>query len=160
VRKAREREEKRILPTFYGDSNGLPEPFSTAVRRWSALFHAEVHGSRLTATDVVDWFRGRNPFELAPTPKQRPIALYVSTVPVIAWMFHRCLPFLQLPGRQFGAQWIAEWELLDESFRWMLSTWDSPSMETGAALTKLIDGRFAFNSATVYVEHPSPASRK
>jgi hypothetical protein len=160
VRKAREREENRILATFYGDSNGLSESFSTAIRRWNALFHAEVHGSRLTATDVVDWFRGESPFELAPTPKQRPIALYVSSVPVIAWMFHRCLPFLQLPGRQFGEQWTAKWEILEESFRWMLSTWSSPSMETGAALTQLIDSRFAFNSAMVYVEHPATTQRK
>lgn len=155
VKKAREREENRIRATFYGDANGLAEPFGSAVRRWSSLFHSEVHGSRLTATDVFDWFRGRSPFELAPTPKEHSIALYVSTVPVIAWMFHRCLPFLQLPGTRFGTRWIAEWELLDESFRWMLSTWSSPAMETGAALTQLINSRFRFSTATVYVEHPS-----
>ncbi len=160
VRRAREREENRILPTFYGDSSGLAEPYRAAVRRWSSLFHAEVHGSRLTATDVVDWFRGETPFELAPTPKQRPIALYVSTVPVIAWMFHRCLPFLQFPERRFGTQWTAEWGTLDESFRWMLSTWSSPSMDTGVALTQLIDSRFAFNASTVYAEHPARAPSK
>jgi hypothetical protein len=157
VKRAREREEKRLLPKYFGDASGLEVDVRDAIKRWSTLFNLEVHGSRLTTTDIVGWFRREHDLQIAPRPKSRIIGLYVSTVPVVAWMHLRCLPFLQLPGRALDATWQRQWHLLDESFRWLLSTWQSSALETGRALVRLVDTKFAFDPRHVYVERVLPA---
>lgn len=158
VRKAREREERRLLPLYFGEQSGLSAPHLAAVKHWNDLFHLEVHGSRLTTTDVFGWFRREHDLEIAPRPKDRTIGLYVSAQPVVAWMHLRCLPFLQLPGRMLDAGWANRWTVLDESFAWMLRTWTAPTLNTGEALGALINSRFAFSPSNHYREG-SPAER-
>lgn len=153
----RKKEESRLLHEFFSDSGGVDAILAAEARRWSDSFHREVHGSRFTAVDVSRWFLDGNPLEFAPVPRRETIGPYVSAFPVVGWMFLRCLPFLQLPGKRFDEDWERDWRLLDTSFRWMLSTWDESRAPTGTALTSLIEVRLPFDPTIEYFEPPPAA---
>lgn len=156
VRKSREAEERRLSRLTFGDELSLTDASRHAIKRWSAMFHLEVHGSRLTTTEFLGWIRSEEPLSLLPVPKERSMGVYVTTAPIIFWMHLRCLPFLQLQPSAFGVEWARKWHVLDDSFRWLLGTWESADKTLPGALISLIDGLFAFDTETCYVERAGP----
>jgi hypothetical protein len=68
-------------------------------------------------------------------------------------MFLRLLPFLQRTDDGFGSQWIADWNLLDNSFRYMVMGLNKP---VSRAVEVLVDIKFAFGPQCRYFDHILP----
>jgi len=152
-RKAGELEERRVLELMTGSTSGLPDAHLAELKRWTKLFHREVHGSNLTrAAEFNGWLRGQSPLTIGPTFNETSFAMYMNRVGEIGWMLLRVLPFLQLEPGAFGAEWARKWGILDESFRFYVESLDRLGKPIGRALAALVDVKFAFSPDTAYSE--------
>lgn len=146
-------QERRILNLFLGEKSGFDKDTINELNRWGRMFHEEVHGSRFTfAIEGGDWLRGKSPISIGPLPNTRAIAMYLNRSHEIGWMILRTLPVLQLKPNALGDEWSAKWYVLDDSFRYSITSFAKMGKKIGHAILKLIDSKFNFNPTYVYKE--------
>lgn len=146
-------QERRILNSFIGEKSGFDTDTMKELNRWGRMFHEEVHGSQFTFTiEVWDWLRGESPISIGPLPNTRAIAMYLNRSHEIGWMILRTLPVLQLEPNALGDEWSSKWHVLDDSFRYSITSFAKMGKKIGDAILKLIDTKFKFDPTYVYKE--------
>lgn len=148
----RKKEERRILDETIRKKSGLPPQVQKELETWENLFHEEIHGSKLTFTEGMDWLLGKRPLSLGPIPNDKSAAMYMNRASEIGWLTVRTLPFLQLEPNAFGRQWTEKREVLDESFRLMVESLGKLGKEIGKAFIQLVDIKFSFPDNLHYHE--------
>jgi hypothetical protein len=151
-RRQAEAVERDTLRRTIGTDSGLPDATVDELRRWTDLFHLEVHGSRLTrASEFHEWFTGRNPLPLAPALREQSLAVFANRFVEVSWMVLRCLPLLQLASGAFGEEWAHRWTVLDDSFRHDAEDLWRMGKPIEGAIIHMIDTKLAFTPRDFYV---------
>lgn len=146
-------QERRILNLFLGEKSGFDTDTMNELNRWGRMFHEEVHGSQFTFTiEGGDWLRGKSPISIGPLPNTRAIAMYLNRSHEIGWMILRTLPVLQLEPNALGDEWSSKWHVLDDSFRYAITSFAKTGKKIGDAILKLIETKFNFDPTYVYKE--------
>jgi hypothetical protein len=113
------------------------------------LLNEEVHSSRLSLTFSLYDYSQKN--ILGPNFNSQTCALYMNRVVEICWMLLRTLPFLQPKPGYFETSWIRKWELLDESFEFMINSLNEGA-DIALAIKELISKKYPFNPSLSYFE--------
>ena len=151
----RKNADSKIAKETIGASSGFAVSEQDKLDHWTQLFHAEVHGSRLTfAVDLSSWLQTGGPLPLVPSaPDYRATSNYTSRFQEVAWMCVRLLPLLQLAEGEFGAEWEKKWSVLDESFEQALSARPGSPGEFARIVIEMIHQKFPFSpSSSKYSE--------
>jgi hypothetical protein len=148
--------DSKIAKDTIGTSSGLEAAQQDRLDHSTQLFHAEVHGSRLTFTvDFSNWLQSGGPLPLVPTaPDERATSNYTTRFQEVAWMCIRLLPLLQLAEGEFGSEWEKRWSVLDESFEQALSARTGSPGEFAQIVIEMLHQKFPFSPR----ERPSFAS--
>ena len=143
--------EREMIRRTIGTGSGLPEATVYELKRWTSLFHMEIHGSRLTrASEFREWITGRSPLPLVPAVRAQSIAVFANRFAEVGWMVLRVLPLLQLTPESFGTEWATRWSILDDSFRHDVEDlWRMGKPIAGAIIT-MIDTHFVFSPHSSY----------
>lgn len=154
VVKRRKAEEHRILNLMVRDRDacGLPSEVWAEMKRWDALFHQEVHGSRLTLALGLTWARGVGRLPIGPVLDKLSAGMYMCRSDEICWMHLRTLPFLQLEPHELGDEWAAKWAVLDSSFRVSVQALANMGKPIASAVEHFIDAKFPFSPNSAYHE--------
>jgi hypothetical protein len=151
IRRRKVHEENRVLREMLQLMPAHDQELHGALETWKALFHLEVHGSQLTiSSELLDWMKGSEPFSVGPTSVERSSPMYMNRASEIGWIVLRVLPYLQLKAGAFGAEWTKQWNILDESFRFMVMAMDRIGKPIGRAFCALIDLRYQFDTSLIY----------
>lgn len=153
AKKQQKIQERKILDLFLGEKSGFDKDTIYELNRWEKMFHEEVHGSRFTFTiEGGDWLMGKSPITIGPLPNTTAIAMYLNRSNEIGWMLLRTLPVLQLKPNALGDEWSSKWHVLDDSFRYSITSFAKMGKKIGHAILKLIDSKFNFNPTYIYKE--------
>jgi len=160
-RRAREKEENRVLKLILREDSDFEEPIKSELKVWETFFNLEVHGSLLTfASEFGDWMKNIGQLSIPPVPIERSIASYTCRAIEVFWMVHRTLPFIQLTPNCLGSDWAEKWMVLDESFRQHQTALFEGGVKIAKSFEVFIDRKFPFNPATIYVERDEPMSTR
>jgi hypothetical protein len=148
----RKKVESSINAKVLGAQSGLPISTQKELSRWTEMFHLEVHGARFTGfSEDSDWLKGKELLPVCPMPNGLTMANYMNRSSEISWMFLRTLPLLQLEIAAFGQQWSRRWQILDESFKFMIENLRLPTKPVFGAILDFIDRKLGFTpSVTKY----------
>jgi len=151
LRKARIREERRVLSLMIREDSGLGETSIEWLRRWEDLFNKEVHGSKLSWVGILDpWISG-TPHTLGPQFEALAVSAYTNRASEVAWMWLRVLPYLQPKPEAYGRDWKTKWLILDDSFDFMeTGLRESGKKEIVDAYSVLMRTKFDFDPGTAY----------
>lgn len=143
----RKKEEWRIRDMYFGSKSLLTPDEVKEIDLWEQLFHAEVHGSRLTmATSFQSWTNRSIASPLLSYREESAAATFMNRCSETGWMLHRLLPTLQYEAGEFGAEWATRWCVLDTSFRFMVEDLSRDlNKPIGDAVSMLIDKYFTFS---------------
>lgn len=151
IKGKRKKEERRVLAEMVGFSSGLDGGDRAELGEWEEMFHWEVHGSRLTlGAEGQEWLQGHGPLPIFPVPSELCFAMYANRSNEVAWLLLRTLPFLQPQGGAFGKEWMAQWRLLDDSFRYLVEDMEHAGKPIARAVEHLVDVKFAFSPSTTW----------
>jgi hypothetical protein len=121
------------------------------LKRWNDLFNMEVHGARMSfAVEGQAWIQGLSSLPIFPTPDSQSFKMYLNRSSEIAWILLRTFPFLQVEPKAFGSEWARKWQILDESFHFMVEGLERIGKKVAAALIHFVDTRFSFNPESIY----------
>ncbi len=151
MKKLRKKEEWRIRELMLGATSGLSSGTVAELGEWEDMFHAEVHGARLSQTEFLPWIKGEQPLTFGPRLRESGGSAYTNRAAEVGWMWTSLLPLLQT-GPGFGAQWGSEWQVLEDSFRYMVVTLkelEKPGLNALVdAVCELVADKFAFDAGT------------
>jgi hypothetical protein len=145
-------EERRILDEMIRKKSGLPIEIQKELKIWESLFNAEVHGSRLTFAQDLDWLLGKKPLSLGPVPNEKGPAIYMNRASEIGWFVVRTFSFLQVEPGAFGREWEQRRSILDDSFRIMVEGLAKSGKKIGEAILVLAEKKFTFPRDLHYQE--------
>lgn len=154
LKSKRKKEEIRIFNAMIRNRSGLSSEIRSELKIWENLFHDEVHGSRLTfAIELLRWTKDKEPLNIGPCPVESTYTMYLNRSSEIGWLLVRLLPFLQIEPNVFGKKWTEKWNVLDDSFRFMIGGLDSIGKKIAKAFISFIDIKFPFNPEICYHEN-------
>lgn len=152
IKKESKLEEHRILDEMIRKKSGLPIEIQKELKGWENLFNVEVHGSRLTFAQDLDWLLGKKGLSMGPVPNEKGPAMYMNRASEIGWFVVRTFPFLQLEAGAFGIEWEQKRFVLDNSFRIMVEGLAKAGKKIGEAILVLVDKKFTFPNDLHYQE--------
>ncbi len=151
MKKLRKKEEWRIHDELVGRASNLSPAAVAELSAWEELFHAEVHGARLSQTEFLPWIRGEQPLTFGPRLRELTGATYTNRAAEVGWMWTRLFPVLQT-GRGFDSSWRTQWVVLEDSFRYMVVTLkelEKPGLNALVeAVCELVAAKFVFDTDT------------
>lgn len=151
VKELRKREEWRIRDLILGTKSGLSQTTIKELRDWQEMFHTEVHGARLSQTDFLPFLKGEQPLQFGPQLRELSGATYTNRAAEVGWMWTTLFPLLQVE-EGFGNQWSSEWQVLEDSFRYMVETLkelEKPGLNALVdAISELMEEKFTFDTET------------
>ena len=149
----RRREETRIHDLMIGKKSGLRPEIVAQLERWEKLFNEEVHGSKFTLAEVgMEWMKGAGALHLEPMPIESGMAMYMTHASEVGWLLTRTLPFLQPEVNAFGEDWKSKYDVLDESFRFMIQSLQKLGKEIATSFIYFVDNKFSFPVGLHYSE--------
>ncbi len=150
--------ENRITNRLMGKTSGLPIGDQENLKTWDEFFHHEVHGGGISLVQELRLIaEGKIP-QIGPTDDQDAFILYFNRCAELGWLMVRLLPYLQTTIGTFGAVWHTKYEILDDSFRYMLEGFASLGKALGPSFIAMVDSAFAFGSEFCYFEADGSAS--
>lgn len=151
--KRRELEEIRVKLLMIGKKSGMTGDDIAQLKKWSEMFHEEVHGSRFTFFGEMETLLTKREVPMPyPIPSKEAIGMYTNRSSEICWLILRTLPFLQLSPKTFGEEWAEKWQVLDDSFRQIVEGLRELDQKSAAAFIAFVDAKFSLSPDTAYVE--------
>ncbi|TAL40292.1 MAG: hypothetical protein EPN97_00135 [Alphaproteobacteria bacterium] len=147
-------EERRVMGLLLRKESGLSVDVVQELDAWERLFHAEVHGSKLSYAQELGYLMAGTKVPPEPTINGESMGLYMNRVVEIAWMLTRLFPFLQPCQEAFGSKWKEKQKILDESFRFMEGGLVELEKKIGAAFITFVDKKLTFVEPFFYSERP------
>lgn len=151
VKKARKSNEFQVRKLMTGSDSGLGADIIGELEGLDALYDLEVHGSRLSLTQAVEFMKGRGPLPVVPTFSVRDFALFMNRYNEVAWSLHRLVPAMQPPDAPMPADWAARWMLVDESFdRCVRALTKELGKKVGDAYADFMKVKFPFTAMSTF----------
>ena len=153
-RTARKRKdlEHRISKEMYGETSGFSPDIVSILRHWDSLFHEEVHGGRLSLIHEMEFLAKGMLNRVGPSFHEQAFTVYMNRSAELGWLILRLLPYLQVTERAFGEDWYRKYEILDESFLFMVQGLTSIGKKIGEAFIALVEKKFTFSQPFYYSE--------
>lgn len=107
--------ERAVRAKMDGKESGLPAEVQRALRLVDDMYDSETHGGRVTTAYNMDWLRG-SPLPVVPRFREDVASLFMNRWLETAWLTHRLVPFIQLPGAALSDDWAEKWRVIDDSF--------------------------------------------
>lgn len=140
-KKHRSEVEKVIRDKMLGAESGLSEEDQEKLFSVVWLLHGHVHRAESSFLTVVGEMHERREWpSLAPRFDLYRASMFANTAVYMSWMLLRTLPFVsRMP--LFSSEWLTRYDVLDTSFRFWLTSWES---KTGPTILRFIDAKFSF----------------
>ncbi|MGE0468144.1 MAG: hypothetical protein AB7L09_03680 [Nitrospira sp.] len=155
INKLRKKTERAVQVKMTGDESNLTAETRDELKQWDMTFDWEVHGARLSLVGAQEWIRGNEPLTVLPQFVEREFVMFINWYCEVAWMTHRLIPSLQLPGVPLSDAWKEKWRTLDDSFEAVAKAFEEGGKPIGAAIIELVKTKFPFNEGS---EFPSISS--
>jgi hypothetical protein len=151
VKKARKWNEFGVRKLMTGRDSGLGADIIGELEGLDALFDFEVHGSRLSLTQAIDFMKGHGPLPVVPTFTERDFALFMNRYNEVAWSLHRLVPAMQPSDAPMPTDWAARWTLVDESFDTCVRALTKElGKQVGDAYAGFIAAKFPFSAKSTF----------
>lgn len=152
VRALRKATEQKVVKEMTGSLSNLSAATIAELKRLDDLFDKETHGAQLSfATYAMGWATGQAPMPVLPQFEEMPFALFLNRFVEVAWLSHRLIPNVQLPGAPFADAWQDKWRTLDTMFRrFAMSLTSQLGKGVGAAIVEFVEVKFPFNEKSLF----------
>lgn len=151
IKRARKSNEFDVRMLMTGRDSGLGADIIGELEGLDALFDLEVHGSRLSLTQAMDFMKGHGPLPVVPTFTERDFALFMNRYNEVAWSLHRLVPAMQPSDAPMPADWAARWALVDESFDTCVRALTKElGKQVGDAYAGFIAAKFPFSAKSTF----------
>jgi hypothetical protein len=148
-RKNRIAVERRVRSQMDGEKSGLSLEVREHLAAIDQMYDLQTHGARLTSAYNLGWLKGSSPLSITPIFREEVAALFMNRFIETAWMCHRLVPFIQLPGFSLSSEWAAKWRLIDESFNHLvMSLFRDLKKPYFEAVCKFVSVKFPFNAGS------------
>lgn len=144
--------EHLVTNEFMGKTSGLAGDVQDDLKVWDDFFHLEMHGGAISLwQELTELSKGRL-LQIGPSVVQDAYVLYINRSAELGWMVTRLLPYLQINAGEFGANWEAKRQILDESFRHMVEGLSNLGKRLGGLFITMMDTKFSFRQPFHYFE--------
>jgi hypothetical protein len=113
MRKNRMAVERQVRTKMDGAESGLPSELRDHLKMMDRMYDMETHGGRVSTAYNKDWLLGSAPLSVVPVFKEDAAALFINRYLESAWLVHRLLPLIQLPGTSLPKEWGSKWRVVD-----------------------------------------------
>jgi hypothetical protein len=147
----RRKTEQRVRSKMDGPTSGLSPETLSWLKQINDTFDWETHGGRLSTAHNMPWLSGSSPLAIVPLLNEHEMALFMNRYCEVAWMVHRLLPLLQLPGWLLPTSWKSKWRALDQCFNHLQkSLADDLKKPAFEAVRSLILAKFDYNENSYF----------
>ena len=151
IRNNRKNEQRRVLSIMMAHKSELSLDSVDHLSKWESLFDKEIHGSRLSKTEKLDWLLGLGALHIVPVPQQSSSSMLMNRYNEMAWALIRLMPMLQAGSYEFSPSWREKWNALDD---WVHHSVEALTTQlnkpVGAAFVELIEVKFPFFANTPF----------
>lgn len=150
----RQKIENKIKSKVIGKRSELTADSQGQLERWDRMFNLEVHRS------LFSWARAGQrlvvdkdvAFALGPQADDLADAMFMNRSMELNWIALRLLPYMRRPETPRSDDWIRQWDLLDESFRFMFDGFNELGKKIAPAYLEMLEAKLKFDSATYFCE--------
>ncbi|MDN7562285.1 hypothetical protein [Burkholderia orbicola] len=151
AKRARKKTEFEVRQVMTGSSSDLGEATIYELDMLNQLYDLEVHGSRLSLANAMNFMKGTGPLPVVPVFIERDYALFMNRYNEVAWAVHRLLPAMQPPGVPMPSSWASRWALVDESFEIVVRSLSLQlGKKVGDAYADFIKAKFPFTAEKTF----------
>lgn len=137
--------ERAIRDKLIGKMSGLSETSQAELLRWEHLFNMEIHRGILSSMRMMDRLIKGEGFELGPATDDMSESMFLNRSLETNWMAHRLLPYMRWKETADNDDWARKWQVLDESFSFMMDGFVALGKKIGPAFVEVISTKFNFN---------------
>lgn len=149
--------ERQIRDKLIGKSSDLSESSKVELLVWERLFNMEIHRGILSSTRMMsELMKGRG-FALGPATDDVAEAMFLNRSLETNWMIHRLLPYMRRKECAANAEWAKKWQVLDESFKFMMDGFVALGKKIGPAFVEVISTKFNFDPQMTFSAPPKPS---
>lgn len=146
IRNNRKNEQRKIISLMMGPKSGMSQDTIAKLLNWEMLFDKEIHGSRLSKTEKLEWLRSQGPLDILPAPRQSSDSMLLNRYNEMAWTLVRLMPMLQTDPYEFSPFWREKWIALDD---WVHHAVEALTTQLrkpiGSAFVEFIQTKFPFS---------------
>lgn len=151
AKKARKSNEIDVRKSMTGRDSGLGDDIIGELAALNELFDFEVHGSRLSLANAMDFMKGKGPLPVLPAFTDRDFALFMNRYNEVAWSLHRLVPAMQPSDAPMPTDWADRWTLVDESFDIVVrSLTEQLGKKVGDAYADFMKAKFPFTAQSTF----------
>jgi len=134
--------DKAVRDQLIGEKSELSPEAQEDMFVLQNILHGAVHKSKLNLYRLFEpWVRGERSLPIYPTYDDDAASLYMNPSTGIGWMVVRTLPLLQTESGEFPEQWQQKWEILEDSFGFMVRAYPK---RMGRSIEELVEKKFSF----------------
>lgn len=152
--------EKAIRDKLIGKASGLSEASQIELLRWERLFNMEIHRGILSSARMMDELMKGKGFRLGPATDDISESMFLNRSLETNWMIHRLLPYVRRKETADDAEWARKWQVLDESFKFMMEGFVALGKKIGPAFVEVISTKFNFDPTISFSAPPKPERPK
>jgi hypothetical protein len=116
IKKHKKNVERSVFDMFIGRQSGFSHDVQKELRSWKDLFDLELHGSRLSVSQHLKWFKGEESLPYLPSLNKKAFAMFMNRYVEISWLLTKTLPSLQDRPLVFSNEWKEKYEIMDKCF--------------------------------------------
>jgi hypothetical protein len=154
VIKNRQKIDSKIKAKLMGNKSLLTQESQTELEKWDRLFNWEVHRSLFSYSRAAQrLFIDKDlSFTLGPSPDDLAASMFLNRSMELNWIALRLLPYLRRPETPPSDDWDANWNLLDESFKFMFDGFNELGKKIAPAYYEMLQAKFKFGPDTHFTE--------
>lgn len=152
--KNRRKIEGMIKDRLIGPKSDLKTETSKLLQKLDQMFNIEAHRClfSLFRESHKVMIEHKLDVSLVPGPDQLRDTMFINRATETNWMVHRLVPYMRRKDTPEDDQWVKNWKLLDDHFRWMVEGLGAIGKEIAPAVIEFIDAKFKFDASTHYSE--------
>jgi hypothetical protein len=95
-------------------------------------------------------------FKLGPATDDISESMFLNRSLETNWMLHRLLPYMRRKETANDEEWARKWQVLDESFKFMMDGFVALGKKIGPAFVEVISTKFNFDPTLSFSAPPKP----
>jgi hypothetical protein len=151
IKKLRIKTEREVQKKMIGKESGLSGSTIELLAKLRNVYNYEVHGSRMSMTDCLDWLRGEASLPIVTHFNSKNCGLFINRYCEVCWLIHRLVPNLQYKKMLLDMQWKSKWAIIDDSFSFLeTAIAEECGKPMGDALKEFVKEKFPFNADSFF----------
>jgi hypothetical protein len=150
--KAQLNTENMVRRKIIGSESGLSKESEAQLLIWERMFNKEVHRAQFSLFRASAQLLENPDLQLGPVTDDLSDAMYLNRSMELNWVTLRLLPFMRRADTPKDGQWSANWQILEESFRFMFDGFNGLGKAIAPAFLEMLESKCKFDSSTYFKE--------